>query len=92
MTPGVVGTTALHRRPLQHPWGCTGGPQPATRTGWAKAGGGEAGPQPPPHTPLRLIPLGRGAQEANPPPSKFKVRWKRARLSTQGYTGLARRE
>ena len=47
------------------------------------------GLSPLPATPLHLIPLGRGAQEANPPPSKFKVRWRRARLSTQGYTGLA---
>ena len=43
----------------QHPWGSRGqGAQPATGTGWAKAGGGEAGPQPPPRHPSASDPPG----------------------------------
>lgn len=59
MTPGEVETTSLHGRPPQHPWGSRGwGAQPATGTGWTKAGGGEAGPQPPPHHPSASDPPG----------------------------------
>ena len=86
MTPGEVETTPLHGRPPSTPGGAggRGHSQPLGQDG-QKHMGVKPGLSPLPATPLHLIPLGRGTQEASPPASKFKVKWRRARLSTQEH-------